>query len=43
MGREGLAAQRWNAFGTAMLASEFILAAGIAYGLVQWWMARQER
>ncbi|HEX9676381.1 MAG TPA: hypothetical protein VGA07_10400 [Anaerolineales bacterium] len=43
MGQEGLAAQRWNAFGTAMLASEFILAAGIAYGLVQWWMARQER
>jgi hypothetical protein len=43
MGREGLAAQRWNGFGTAMLASEFILAAGIAYGLVQWWMARQER
>jgi len=43
MGREGLAAQRWNAFGTAMLASEFILAAGIAYGLMQWWMARQEK
>jgi hypothetical protein len=43
MGQEGLAARRWNAFGTAMLASELILAAGIAYGAMQWWVARQER
>ncbi len=43
MGREGLSVQRWHAFGTAMLAGELILLAGIGFGLVQWWTERQQK
>lgn len=39
-GRLGLAQERWDAFGTAMLAAEFVLFAGIGYGLLIWWRSR---
>jgi hypothetical protein len=39
-GRFGLAQERWDAFGTAMLAAEFVLLAGIGYGLLIWWRSR---
>ncbi len=39
-GRPGLAQARWDAFGTAMLAAEFVLLAGIGYGLLIWWRGR---
>jgi len=39
-GRRGLAQERWDAFGTAMLAAEFVLLAGIGYGLLIWWRSR---
>ncbi|GMR09533.1 MAG: hypothetical protein BMS9Abin28_0352 [Anaerolineae bacterium] len=39
-GRSGLAQERWDAFGAAMLAAEFVLLAGISYGLLIWWRNR---
>lgn len=43
LGQEGLSAQRWNAYGSAMLAGELILLAGVGFGLVRWWMERQQK
>ncbi len=40
--RPGLAQERWDAFGTAMLAAEFVLVAGIGYGLLIWWRGRSQ-
>jgi hypothetical protein len=40
--RPGLAQDRWDAFGTAMLAAEFVLLAGIGYGLLVWWRGRSQ-
>ncbi len=42
-GREGLAQDRWSAYGAAMLVAELALAAGLGYGIVLWWFGRQER
>jgi hypothetical protein len=39
-GRAGLAQERWDAFGTAMLAAELVLLAGVGYGLLIWWRGR---
>ena len=39
-GRLGLAQERWDAFGTAMLAAEIVLLAGVGYGLLIWWRSR---
>lgn len=39
-GRAGLAQDRWDAFGTAMLAAEIVLLAGAGYGLLIWWRDR---
>ncbi|MCI0826636.1 MAG: hypothetical protein J4N91_06650 [Chloroflexi bacterium] len=39
-GRLGLAQARWDAFGTAMLAAEIVLLAGIGYGLLNLWRGR---
>jgi hypothetical protein len=39
-GRLGLAQEHWDAFGTAMLAAEFILLAGVGYGVLIWWRGR---
>ena len=39
-GRLGLAQVHWDAFGTAMLAAEFVLFAGTGYGLFLWWRNR---
>ncbi len=39
-GRAGLAQDRWDAFGTAMLAAEIVLLAGAGYGLLIWWRGR---
>ena len=39
-GRPGLAQERWDAFGSAMLAAELVLLAGVGYGLVFWWRGR---
>lgn len=39
-GRPGLAQERWDAFGSAMLAAELVLLAGVGYGLFIWWKGR---
>ena len=39
-GRAGLAQERWDAFGTAMLAAELVLLAGAGYGILIWWRGR---
>jgi hypothetical protein len=39
-GRAGLAQDRWDAFGTGMLAAEIVLLAGAGYGLLIWWRGR---
>ncbi len=39
-GRPGLAQERWDAFGSAMLAAELVLLAGVGYGLLIWWRGR---
>jgi len=39
--RPGLALARWNPFGSGMLAAEFILLAGAAYGIANWWLGRK--
>jgi hypothetical protein len=39
-GRPGLAQERWDAFGSVMLAAELVLLAGVGYGLVFWWRGR---
>ncbi len=36
----GLAQERWDAFGSAMLAAELVLLAGVGYGLFIWWKGR---
>jgi hypothetical protein len=40
-GRLGPAQSRWNAFGAGMLAAEFVLIAGVGYGIIQWWLGRK--
>jgi len=39
-GRPGLAQERWDAFGSVMLAAELVLLAGVGYGLLIWWRGR---
>jgi len=39
-GRAGLAQERWDAFGSVMLAAELVLLAGVGYGLLIWWRSR---
>ncbi|MFQ5942990.1 MAG: hypothetical protein ACE5JF_05505 [Anaerolineales bacterium] len=39
-GRLGLAQERWDAFGAAMLAAEIVLLAGVGYGFLIWWRSR---
>jgi len=39
-GRPGLAQERWDAFGAAMLAAEIVLLVGVGYGLLIWWRGR---
>lgn len=41
-GRFGEALDRWNAFGSGMLAAELVLVAGAGYGLIRWVMSRRE-
>ncbi len=41
-GRFGPALDRWNSFGSGMLAAELVLVAGAGYGLVRWIMRRRE-
>lgn len=42
-GQEGLAQDRWSAFGAAMLVAEVAIAAGLGYGIILWWFSRQEQ
>jgi hypothetical protein len=39
-GRLGLAQERWDAVGTAMLAAEIVLLAGVGFGLLALWRGR---
>ncbi|MFP3852698.1 MAG: hypothetical protein ACLFWD_00240 [Anaerolineales bacterium] len=41
--RAGLAKERWNAFGSGTLAVEVILAVGLAYGVIDWVLARRRK
>ena len=41
--RPGVALERWNPFGSGMLAAELILLAGAGYGIANWWLGRREQ
>ncbi len=40
-GRQGMAFDRWNGFGAGAFAAEWLILAGIAYGLVAWLLGRR--
>ena len=39
--RDDLVLERWNPFGSSMLAAELILLTGAGYGIANWWLCRR--